>query len=312
MELEPFSLELRSPLSTAAGSIGRREGFLVRVEREGFVGIGEATPLPGWTESYEECADALAAADLAGTLIVFLGSLRYDNSSPYDPYWSVAPMAIAGWLFWTGDPVRSIRPTIVLLFVWAWGARLTWNWARGWRGLGHEDWRYAAYRLRLGPLTYWGLSLLGFHLFPTMLVYLGSLALFPALGGGGTPFGPLDAAAAVVTLTAILLEAVADRQLRRFTSASGREPAAILDTGLWRYSRHPNYFGEVLFWWGLWLFGFAAEPAWWWAAVGPIAITLLFLVISIPMMERRMLARRPGYMAQIRRRSRLVPWPPRS
>lgn len=254
---------------------------------------------------------AVAAADLTGTLIVFLASLRLDNSSVYDPYWSVAPPLIAGWLLLVGEPESTVRAVLVLVLVAAWGGRLTWNWIRGWRGLDHEDWRYAAYRLRLGPLGYWALSFAGFHLFPTLLVYLGCLALVPAVTGGTAPLGPLDLIAATVVGAGIVVEAVADRQLHRFTRHPDREPEEIMDQGLWRYTRHPNYFGEVSFWWGLYLFALAADPSWWWTGLGPLAITVLFLGVSIPMMDRRMLARRPTYLAHIRRRSRLLPLPPR-
>ena len=108
----------------------------------------------------------------------------------------------------------------------------------------------------------------------------------------------LDVLAVLVTAAAIAVEAGADRQLRRFLT-SPRKPGQILDTGLWAFSRHPNYFGEVLFWWGVWLFGLAADPSRWWTIVGPAGITALFLGISVPMMDKRMLARHPGYAEHI-------------
>src|SRR5262249_2000216 len=84
-----------------------------------------------------------------------------------------------------------------------------------------------------------------------------------------------------------------------------------LGTGLWRLSRHPNYFGEMAFWWGLWLFGLAAEPGWAWSVVGPAAITLLFVGVSIPWMDRRMLSRHPDWAARMAT-SAVVPWPRRA
>jgi steroid 5-alpha reductase family enzyme len=81
--------------------------------------------------------------------------------------------------------------------------------------------------------------------------------------------------------------------------------------GLWRYSRHPNYLGEILFWWGLWLFGLAAAPDWWWTVIGPITMVLLFVFVSVPMMDRRSTARRPGYVRHMRRVPALFPRPPR-
>jgi steroid 5-alpha reductase family enzyme len=116
----------------------------------------------------------------------------------------------------------------------------------------------------------------------------------------------------VVTLGAIVVEAVSDAQLRRFVSEPGRKPTDILATGLWAYSRHPNYFGEMLLWWGLYLFALAADPAWAWAGAGPLAITLMFHGVSLPMMENRMIARRPEFKERVRTVSAFVPWFPRS
>jgi steroid 5-alpha reductase family enzyme len=252
---------------------------------------------------------AALLADLAATIVVFGFSLAVDNSSLYDPYWSVAPVPIA--IFWflrAGSGGTRIRQLFALALLCAWAVRLTLNCLRRWKGLGQEDWRYADFR-RFGRL-YWPISFLGFHLFPTVIVFLGCLSLFPALGSAGRPLGILDGMAAAVTATAIGIEWTADRQLRRFLWERSRENrrGELLATGLWGLSRHPNYFGEVLFWWGLWLFGLAAAPSWWWTIAGPVAITAMFLFISVPMMDRRLLARRPEYASLISRHSGLVPW----
>ncbi len=235
-----------------------------------------------------------ALADLAATLVVFLFSLAYNNSSIYDPYWSLIPPFLA--LFW-------LLASGLLL---AWAVRLTFNWLRRWRGLSHEDWRYAGYRQ--AGAAYWPISFAGFHLLPTAIVFLGCLSLWPALTAGRA-FGALDVAAALFTAGAILFEAAADRQLARFLRSA--PPQAILSEGLWSLSRHPNYFGEVAFWWGLWLFGLAAAPGWWWTAAGPLAMTGLFVLISVPMMDRHLASRRPGYAAALKNRSAFLPWFPR-
>ena len=104
----------------------------------------------------------------------------------------------------------------------------------------------------------------------------------------------------------ILLEATADRQLRRFR-LSGPSPEAILETGVWAYCRHPNYLGEIGLWWGLALFGLAAEPSAWWATGGAIVITLLFRFISLSLIDTRMLARRPDYKARMETVPALIP-----
>jgi steroid 5-alpha reductase family enzyme len=255
-----------------------------------------------------------ALADLAATLAIFAFSVAHDNSSFYDPYWSVAPIALGGYYALApcppcalgADPARAL---LVVLLVCVWGVRLTWNFARGWRGLGHEDWRYADMRKRVGR-GYWPVSLLAFHLMPTAMVFGGCLSIYVALRPGARPAGWVDLVAFAITLGAVAFEWLADRQLHRF--ARSYPPAgATLETGLWALCRHPNYFGEILFWWGLALFALAADRGAWWVLAGPAAITLLFLFASLPLIERRMLARRPGYAERQRRISLLIPWFPR-
>ncbi|HYC53900.1 MAG TPA: DUF1295 domain-containing protein [Candidatus Binatia bacterium] len=248
-------------------------------------------------------------ADVAATLAIFAFSMAFDNSSFYDPYWSVAPLPIA--LYWgfgsTASQANGARQDIAIILLLFWGVRLTYNWYRGWHGLTHEDWRYLDMRERSGrayPLS----SLLGIHLFPTLIVFLGLLPVYAAMTYA-PPLGWLDWLGTAMSAAAIVIETTADQQLHRFR-ASARETGAILSTGLWKYSRHPNYFGEVLFWWGLALLGLGAGAPLWWAAAGAAAITAMFVFVSVPLIDRRM-QRRPGYDEHSRRVSALVPWFPR-
>jgi steroid 5-alpha reductase family enzyme len=251
-------------------------------------------------------------ADVAATCAVFAFSIAFANSSFYDAYWSVAPIAIAAFFAFAplgteGDgDAATARVLVVFALVCAWGGRLTWNWARGWTGLDHEDWRYIMLRERTG-LLYWLVNFAGIHMIPTLVVFAGCLSLYPALATGTRPFRLFDFLATIVTAGAIALEGVADNQLRRFRLGNP-PPGALLETGLWAHSRHPNYLGEILFWWGLWLFGVAAAPgAWWWTLVGPVSISVLFYAASLPMIENRMLARRPDYARRIATTPLLIP-----
>jgi steroid 5-alpha reductase family enzyme len=250
---------------------------------------------------------ALFAADVAATLVVFAFSMVLDNGSTYDPYWSVVPPLFA--LYWLGfgDGAVGTRQVLVTALVFAWAVRLTWNWARGWPGLHHEDWRYTMLYEET-PAPKWAVSLFGIHLFPTVQVFLGCLALVPALSCGGDAIGLLDAIALVVTGGAVLLETVADAQMRAFARA--KEPGGIMSDGLWGWCRHPNYLGELGFWWGLWLFALAAADGWWWTVIGPLGMTAMFHWASIPMLDRRSLERRPGYAEHMARVNALVPSPP--
>jgi steroid 5-alpha reductase family enzyme len=267
-------------------------------------------------------------ADLVATVVVFAASTVLANASLYDPYWSVAPPVVAvAWALVATDGVGA-RQALVVGLVLAWSARLTANWATGWRGLGHEDWRYVQLReqtagrspgarselaspaapARSAP-PWWVVNLLGIQVMPTLVVFAGMLSLWPALAGD-RPLGALDVLAVVVTAAAIAVEAVADRQVRAFTADPANRDRPI-ERGLWRWSRHPNYLGEIGFWWGLWLFGLAAAPDWWWTVVGPLAMVLLFEAISIPLMEERTLRRRPAYADTRARVPRLLPRPRR-
>ncbi|UCF96430.1 MAG: DUF1295 domain-containing protein [Spirochaetaceae bacterium] len=249
-------------------------------------------------------------ADLVATIVIFAFSVIFDNSSFYDPYWSVAPPLLAlYWLTAAGIPATAnARSLLVLALVVLWSVRLTFNWARRWRGMEHEDWRYRGFRERYASL-YWPVSFLGIHLFPTIIVFLACLSLYPvmAFGGGvGRSFELLDLLAALVTVTAITVEATADRQLHRFTKDSAK-PDQILCKGLWARCRHPNYLGEVLFWWGLYLFCLASSPDHWWFIIGPVVMSGLFFGISVPMMDRHLRARKSGYAEHMQRIPALIP-----
>ena len=249
-------------------------------------------------------------ADVVATVVIFAFSYAFDNSSFYDPYWSIAPMVIG--VYWAMFPesvdANVTRQLLVVALVFAWGGRLTWNWMRQWAGLGHEDWRYVDLRKQY-PFWWYAISFSGIHMMPTLLVFLGCLSLWAPLVTSDAGLGVLDLLAVGVTVTGILFEGIADNQLRAFVSGP-REPEDILDTGLWAWSRHPNYFGEITFWWGLYVFTLAADPLYWWTIVGPGSITLLFLFISLPMIEKRMIAKRPGFKEHMKKVPILFPWPP--
>ena len=249
-------------------------------------------------------------ADLAATIVIFGWSVAYRNSSFYDAYWSVAPLPIAIYWIAVSQGAVGARQALVLLLVTAWGLRLTWNWARGWHGLEHEDWRYVDIQRKSGR-AYWVVSFLGIHVMPTFWVFGGMLGVYAAVCAPGRPLGALDALATLLTAGAIALEAGADAQLHRYR-ASGPPAGDFLKSGLWAWTRHPNYLGEMGFWWGLWLFGVAAAPQLWWTIVGPLAITLMFRTVSLPMIETRMRERRPGFADWAARSSLVLPRPPRA
>ncbi|MGY4708154.1 DUF1295 domain-containing protein [Mycolicibacterium sp. CBM1] len=253
--------------------------------------------------------DALTA-DVLATLVVFIFSRAYRNSSFYDAYWSVIPpLLLVYW--WAAGPVGldSLRCWLIAIVVGYWAVRLTGNWVYGFPGLHHEDWRYPRLRAAAGRWEFLA-DLVGIHLVPTLQVFLGMLPVYVAVTATGPGLPWLAWVAFAVGIAAVTLELVADTQMHRFVRT--KQPGAVMEQGVWAWSRHPNYLGEIIFWFALALFGVAASPHdAWWLFVGVSAMIAMFLGASIPMMEERSLQRRPQYQDVIDRVPILIPRPPR-
>ena len=247
----------------------------------------------------------LAVADLAATVFIFFCSVAMNNSSMYDPYWSVKPAVIAGGyaiIFGLGSAPAIALFVLMMLY----NLRLTTNFLRDWPGLTHEDWRYVDFRKQF-PKLYWLVSFGGIHLFPTVMVYL---ACIPLYYGMKEPFelnwiGWLGIA---VTVAAIVIAYIADEQMRTFRKNPSNKDKNM-NKGLWKHSRHPNYFGELLTWWGIFLVALNADLNLWWTGAGALAINLMFLFVSIPLMEKRSLVNRPNFDELVKRTRSLLPFP---
>ncbi|MEX0956794.1 MAG: DUF1295 domain-containing protein [Rhizobiaceae bacterium] len=243
---------------------------------------------------------AVLAGMVAATLVVFAFATLLGNASLYDPFWSVAPPFVLLWLL-AAEGAAGWRDWIVFASILFWAVRLTTNCLVRWPRLSDEDFRYRDLRGKTGrwfPLV----NLTGIELFPTLLVFLGCLPLFAA-ASSARPMGLLDLIATILIAAAIAIETVADRQLRAHRLAGSRE---ILTSGVWGWSQHPNYLGEITFWWALFLFGLAAgAPVW--TGIGALAMTALFWFVSIPMMLARKRARHPGYDEAVKGIAVLVP-----
>ncbi|MBO6716817.1 MAG: DUF1295 domain-containing protein [Rhizobiaceae bacterium] len=231
---------------------------------------------------------AVLASMVAATLVVFAFATLIGNASLYDPFWSVAPPVVLVWLM-AMEVQPGLRAWIVFAVVLFWTVRLTTNCLLRWPKLAEEDFRYIDLRTKTGrlfPLV----NLAGIEMFPTLLVFLGCLPLF-TVAGSSRLLGWLDFVATAVAIAAIALETLADRQLRAHRLSGSRE---VLRSGVWGWSQHPNYLGEIAFWWALFLFGVAAGAPWW-TGFGAIAMTALFWFVSIPLMLTRKRARFAHY-----------------
>ena len=248
---------------------------------------------------------AMIYADLAAMVVIFLFSVMLNNSSLYDPYWSIIPMGIVPYWAFFSDFEITIVSRLATILVCTWGLRLTWNFLRGWPGLVHEDWRYVNIR-EFTKKLYWPASFLGIHLFPTVIVFAGLYPLYLALSVPTFDSMVIIYLGAALGLIAIVIETVADEQLRNFV-LSGPEKGTYLKSGLWSVVRHPNYLGENLFWWSLALIGFGAtgNPI---CFTGAAAMTAMFVFASIPMIDKRMLERRPAYAEHKAKTPSLFPW----
>lgn len=253
----------------------------------------------------------LAVADVVATVVIFIFSMIFNNSSFYDAYWSVIPpLLMMFWVFWPVGSYDTARLVIAGMLCGFWAWRLTANWSRGWTGIHHEDWRYKDLRIKTGKM-YWLVSFLGLHFFPTLLVFVACTPFMAMTDVSGKGLNALDLLAGIVTLSAIILEATADEQMYKAILSGRLKKGEVFTGGLWKYSRHPNYLGEILFWWGIFLFGIAASEEYWWTIAGPVGITLLFIGVSIPMMDKRSLERREGFREYMRKTSALLLLPPR-
>lgn len=241
---------------------------------------------------------AIFLGDVVATVYIWVFGLVHSNVSVYDPYWSVAPPVI--FTVWAIHESCFTLPVILLLVaVWYWGIRLTGNWVYTFKGLGHEDWRYTRYRDTKTPFVFQLINFFGLNMMPTVLVFA---CMLPGFGQFGAPSANwLTWLGCAVCLSSATIQLVADTQIHRFREA---HPGQFCNVGLWKNGRHPNYFGEVQMWWGVWIM-YASLHGIDWLILAPVAMTALFLFISIPMMERRQLERKPGY-AEYRKHTRIL------
>jgi len=239
-------------------------------------------------------------------LALWAASLRLRDVSIVDVFWGPGFAAVA----WTAVAVAGASPRglVAALLATVWGLRLGIHlWLRK-RGHG-EDRRYASMRSARGP-RFAAESLITVFLLQAALMWVISLPLqAAAVLGAGRPLGLLDAVGALVVLIGVAVEATADAQLARFLARPDSR-GRVMQEGLWRWSRHPNYFGDFVVWWGLGLLGVAAGAAW--TLVGPALMTVLLLHVSgVTLLERTIGTRRPGYAEYAARTSAFFPWPPR-
>ena len=239
----------------------------------------------------------LLIADIAATVFTFIFSLIFKNASVYDPYWSMQPPVIII-AFAIGRELTAFG-ILLIIVVSFWALRLTANWAYTFANLNHQDWRYTMLNEKTG-IFYPIINFVGIHMVPTLVVYGCILPAVYAIREG------LCANIAsilflCISLCAATLQGIADIEMHKFRK---NRTSAFIRTGIWKYSRHPNYLGEILMWWGVGLAVVCAAPEAWYLASGALANTVLFLAVSIPMADRRQ-SRKEGF-AEYKKQTRML------
>jgi steroid 5-alpha reductase family enzyme len=246
------------------------------------------------------------AALLGGFTLLWVASLPLRNASIVDMWWG--PAFVLAWVVYAGAHPRWTPRAIALgLLVGAWALRLAWHIGR--RNVGHgEDPRYATWRREHGA-SWWWFSWVKVFFLQATIAWIVSWPIGAAMRANPSFPTFLDLAGLALALAGLAFEATADAQLRRFRASA--PPGAVCDVGLWRYSRHPNYFGEAVVWWGIGLVALGVPGAWP-SLVSPLLMTWLLVRVSgVAMLEPALVARKPAYADYVRRTPAFVPGRPR-
>ncbi len=255
-----------------------------------------------------EVLGASAIAIAVAMALLWLVSLVVRDASIVDIFWGAGFVIVAWTSFTVADGVDARRWLLAAL-VSIWGLRLTGYLA--WRNIGAgEDFRYVAMRQRWGD-RFWIVSLVGVFALQGVLMWIVSL---PVQAGqvptAAERLGGLALAGIVCWAIGLTFETVGDLQLARF-KADPANRGRVMDRGLWRYTRHPNYFGDFMVWWGIYLVALEGDGTWW-TIVGPVVMsTLLIRVSGKALLEKSLSKRREGYAEYVRRTSGFFPLPPK-
>ena len=240
--------------------------------------------------------------------LIWIASVIAKNVSIVDLFWGFG-FVVAALFYFLSLETTGIRNYLILILVSVWGLRLsvylTWrNYGKG------EDFRYREFRRKYGASRYWWISYFQTFLFQGVLMWLISAPLLGAQAGKpGSGLGFLDYAGIAVWLTGFIFEAGGDLQLAAFRSDPANR-GKVLDRGFWKYTRHPNYFGDSAVWWGYGLISISASS--YLPALGSVLMTLLIIKVSgISLLEKTLVSDKPLYADYVRRTSAFFPWFPK-
>ena len=257
--------------------------------------ITKTTNLDGWL--------LILVWHITATLFVFLFSNIHKNSSIYDPFWHVAPIPIVFYIA-NQSPLPDLQLNLVLSAFLFWALRLTYNWYLNWANLDHEDFRYIDLKDNNRFIAFIN-DLFGIHLIPTLIVNVSLYPIYEALMSNN--LNNLIYIGFILIILAVVIQYISDAQMRKFKSNSSNF-GKTMKYGLWKYSRHPNYLGEVSFWFGIYIFALASGSTSIWLLACPMVMLALFVFISCPMMDNRSLKKRPDYKEYMDKTPQLIMW----
>lgn len=249
---------------------------------------------------------AVLLADIAATIFVWLMGLLFKTASMYDPYWSLQTLCIyLALLIYHNN--WNLGTILLLVVIVIYSVRLTTNFIIGFDSLAYVDWRYKMLHEKSGKL-YPLVNLLGICMFPTIVVYLCSLPTIVYANIGS--FAYWDIIGLSIVLLGVLLEFVSDIQMKKFIKVRTSRNE-VINIGLWKYSRHPNYLGEILIWFGVAAVLIIGHFSYWYFFIGAIINLLMFLFISIPMEENHLKEYKDNYDDYLKTTSPLLILPNR-
>ena len=233
---------------------------------------------------------AILIADVSATVLVWASGVILRTASAYDPYWSLQTLVIYLCLLIKNNNWH-VGTILLLVAIILYSARLTMNFIIGFHSLGYVDWRYRMLKEKSGKF-YQVVNLFGICMFPTLVVYLATL---PVIAYASVEaFSAIDIIGLAVIVLGTLLEFIADAQMKAFVKIR-KDRSEVLNRGVWKYSRHPNYLGEISIWFGVALTLILSHFNYWHFIVGAVVNLLMFIFISIPMEERHFKDYKPDY-----------------
>lgn len=242
-------------------------------------------------------------------ILMWLISLWRRDASVVDPFWGTGFVIVAAYAFVTTPAAQNAARCLLLVALTTiWGLRLSLYLL--WRNLGHgEDRRYKAMRDHHGR-RFWWVSLLTVFLLQGVILWIVSMPIHVAMFNASTsPLGWLDVAGVSLWCVGLFFESVGDWQMARF-QADPNNSGHVMDRGLWRLTRHPNYFGDFCIWWGLYLIATPGGAGW--TVFSPLLMSFFLLKVSgVTLLEKTITTRRPDYAAYQARTSAFFPWWPK-